>query len=1187
MRLTKLEINGFKSFAKKTEIDFQNGITAIIGPNGSGKSNIADAVRWVLGEQSAKVLRGTRMEDVIFNGTEQRKPQAFCEVTLTFDNSDGLLPTEFTEVSVTRRIYRSGESEYLLNRTSCRLKDIAALFRDTGIGKEGYSIIGQGKVEEILSSKSGARRAAFEEAAGISKYRVRKVEAENKLEDTKKNLIRLTDILEELGRQLGPLESESLAAREFLRLRDELKEIEVNLFLYQYDKLTERIENLKAGLAQFDEELQSQEALFGALSGECADKEEKERAVSNAISALQNELLRLSSGVESRTGDAKVLSERIENALRERERLENYVRENSERLNLYTNNLSTLAQSMEQNRGRFQEAEEELMETEAELAQCNAQIEEKQTLLDNQKNSIIEAMNRLADAKSLISRFEAIQGSILERVASVDEEEASLLEKDKKLDAEAQEARRAFSEQKEKRDALDVAHKNAITACNELNAQLRSLNEEMRRMEQALEAEKSRVKVLSEMKRAHEGYYASVKNVLRDSERDIELKKRIEGVVAELLRVPEQYETAVEMTLGSALQNIVTPTEQDAKYVIEYLRKKEYGRATFLPVAAMRGRLLNEQERKACHVDGFLGVASELLGYDERYRGIFENLLGRTVIVRDLDAGIAINRAAHGAFRIATLRGDIINPGGSMTGGSTQKREFSLVGREREIEELTGRIASFDKRVEEKNMAMELAKSQLEEKNDQMQELLKKLHEQDVELAAQKEKLDIVLKYVQQNLDAIERARLERSQLLDNLEDIKNQCREAETAQENLEQGNVATREDVKLTQEALNAARAKQALVSERVTQQKVSRMSLEKEYTAAQSEYKRLSQEADELKIAMAKNRQASEQLMAQMKELGAQRSTLDTRIDAERKDLDALTEQLHAQEEEREKHLKALDEARERREKLNGELNDLRERHHKAELNQSKAEMELKALQDRIWEDYELTYENALPMRRQIAVTSSHIRVDELKKEIRALGDVNVKSIEDYKVVKERHEQLNIQCEDLLKAEADLQVLIADLVETMAAEFKKQFLLIQENFGIVFSELFGGGKAELVLADENDVLNCDIEIIAQPPGKKLQLLTLLSGGERALTAIALLFAILKLKPTAFCILDEIESSLDEANVSNFAEYVRNYSDDTQFILITHRKGSMEVCDTLYGVAMEEKGVSRVVSAKFSETA
>ena len=1179
MRLTKLEINGFKSFAKKTEIDFQNGITAIIGPNGSGKSNIADAVRWVLGEQSARVLRGTRMEDVIFNGTEQRKPQAFCEVTLTFDNSDGLLPTEFTEVSVTRRIYRSGESEYLLNRTSCRLKDIAALFRDTGIGKEGYSIIGQGKVEEILSSKSGARRAAFEEAAGISKYRVRKVEAENKLEDTKKNLIRLTDILEELGRQLGPLESESLAAREFLRLRDELKEIEVNLFLYQYDKLSERIENLKAGLEQFDEELRSQETLFGALSGECADKEEKERAVSNTISALQNELLRLSSGVESRTGDAKVLSERIENALRERERLESAVRENTDRLNLYKASLDTLTQNIEQNRGRFQETEAELLQTEAELAQCNAGIEEK--------NSIIESMNRLADAKSLISRFEAIQGSILDRVAAVDEEEAALLEKDKKLDAEAQGVRRAFSEQKQKRDALDAAHKNAITACNELNAQVRSLNEEMRRMEQALEAEKSRVKVLSEMKRAHEGYYASVKNVLRDSERDMELKKRIEGVVAELLRVPEQYETAVEMTLGSALQNIVTPTEQDAKYVIEYLRKKEYGRATFLPVAAMRGRLLNEQERNSCRVDGFLGVASELLGYDERYRGIFENLLGRTVIVRDIDAGIAINRAAHGAFRIATLRGDIINPGGSMTGGSTQKREFSLVGREREIEELTGRIASFDKRVEEKNRAMEQAKSQLEEKNEGMQELLKKLHEQDVELAAQKEKLDIVLKYVQQNLDAIERARLERSQLLDNLEDIKNQCREAETAQENLEQGNVATREDVKLTQEALNAARAHQALVSERVTQQKVSRMSLEKEYTSAQNEHKRLSQEAGELRIAVAKNRQASEQLTAQMKELGSQRSTLDTRIDAERKDLDALTEQLHAQEEEREKHLKALDEARERREKLNGELNDLRERRHKAELNQSKAEMELKALQDRIWEDYELTYENALPMRRQIAVTSSHIRVDELKKEIRALGDVNVKSIEDYKVVKERHEQLNVQCEDLLKAEADLQVLIADLVETMAAEFKKQFLLIQENFGVVFAELFGGGKAELVLADENDVLNCDIEIIAQPPGKKLQLLTLLSGGERALTAIALLFAILKLKPTAFCILDEIESSLDEANVSNFAEYVRNYSDDTQFILITHRKGSMEVCDTLYGVAMEEKGVSRVVSAKFSETA
>lgn len=1187
MRLTKLEINGFKSFAKKTEIEFQDGITAIIGPNGSGKSNIADAVRWVLGEQSARALRGTRMEDVIFNGTEQRKPQAFCEVTLTFDNTDGMLPVDYSEVSVTRRIYRSGESEYLLNRTACRLKDIAAVFRDTGIGKEGYSIIGQGKVEEILSSKSGARRAAFEEAAGISKYRVRKTEAENKLDDTKKNLVRLTDILEELARQLGPLESESLAAREYLKLRDELKEIEVNLFLYQYDKLNERIQNLKASLAQFDEELQSQDGLFVALNAECADKEEKERAVSNTISALQNELLKLSSGVESRTGDSKVLLERIENALRERERLEESIRESGGKLSMYQASLEALSQNMEQNRKRFEENEEELVTTEAELSAQNADIEQKEALLDSQKNSIIEAMNRLADAKGLLSRFEAMQGAILERAAAVDAEEKALLEKDEKLDAEAKEAKKDYASQKEKRDALDAAHKSAIAACNELNVSLRSLREEMRHMEQTLEAEKSRVKVLSEMKRAHEGYYASVKNVLRDSERDIELKKRIEGVVAELLRVPEQYETAIEMTLGSALQNIVTPTEQDAKYVIEYLRKRDYGRATLLPVAAMRGRLLNEHEKNACRVDGFLGIASELVGYDERYRGVMENLLGRTVLVRDIDAGLAINRTAHGAFRIATLRGDIINPGGSMTGGSTQKREFSLVGREREIEELTGRIASFDKRVAEKNAAMENAAAKLDEKNEEMQELLKKLHEQDVELAAQKEKLDIVLKYVQQNLDAIDRTRLERSQLNDNLEDIKTRRSEAEAAQQSLEQGNVATREDVRLTQESLNAARGLQAISAERLTQQKVARMSLEKEYISAQNEHKRLSAEADALKLAVAKDHQTAENLLAQVKELNAQRSNLGSRIDAERKDLDVLTEQLHAQEEEREKHVHALDIARERREKLSTELNDLRERRHKAEINQSKAEMELKAQQDRIWEEYELTYENALPLRKQIAVTSSHIRADELKKQIRALGDVNVKSIEDYKAVKERHEHLNVQCEDLLKAEADLQTLIGDLVETMAAEFKKQFMRIQENFGVVFAELFGGGRAELMLADENDVLNCDIEIIAQPPGKKLQLLTLLSGGERALTAIALLFAILKLKPTAFCILDEIESSLDEANVSNFAEYVRNYSDDTQFILITHRKGSMEVCDTLYGVAMEEKGVSRVVSAKFSETA
>lgn len=1187
MRLIKLEINGFKSFARKTEIEFEPGVTAIVGPNGSGKSNIADAVRWVLGEQSARALRGAKMEDVIFNGTEQKKPLAYCEVSLTFDNADGKLNTDFTEVTVTRRVYRSGESEYLINRTACRLKDIGEVFRDTGIGKEGYSIIGQGRVEEILSNKSSERRNAFEEAAGVMKYRVRKEEAERKLENTKKNLQRLSDILEELAGQVGPLEEQSAAAREYLRLRDELKEIEINVFLYQYDKLNERLAGLADTLAQLSGEIEKNAALEGSLGADCAAEEERERALSGAISELQNELLALSSGVEAKAGESRVFQERMENLVKERERLQTRIAESGARKKELAESLAARESELSGNAGK-QAAERESFEAQsARLAEMAAEIEEKEALLERQKREMIEAMNRISDAKSMLSRYEAIRGTLEERLRAIDGEEAGLHEKAGKLDAEYAEAEKQFNAVRAARAECEAQRAAAIAAVNETNERLRAAREAVRAMEQQSEAGKSRLKVLEEMKRAHEGYYASVRNVLRDSARDLELKKRIEGVVAELIRVPKEYETAVEMALGAALQNIVTPTEQDAKYVIEYLRRKEYGRATLLPISAMRARTLDAAEREACRVDGFLGVGSELVGYDAKYRGVFENLLGRTVIVRDLDAGIAINKRARGAFRIATVKGDIINPGGSMTGGSVQKREFSLIGREREIEELKKRMAALAEGLTARAAEAEAAEASLGGANAAVEAAAETLHKKDVELATQKEKLDIIRKYVDEAHEELEEAALERAQIRDNIENIDEQRRAAEADREGLEEGNFATQEDIKKTQEALAALRAEHAAENERATERRVALMALEKEQAVAENERTRMQRELAGLAASVEADQRAAEAALAKFAQMQHELAAIDVDISAERKEVDEHTERLHAMENERAKHLQALDELRARREAIAAELGDMRERRHRAELNQSRAQMELQTMQDRIWEEYELTYENAQPFRRQIAITASHVRADELKKAIRALGDVNVSAIEDYKNVKERYEGLSAQCSDLAQAEADLQQLIAELVSTMEAEFRRQFERIGENFATTFTELFGGGKAELILSDKNDILNCDIDIIAQPPGKKLQLLSLLSGGERALTAIALLFAMLKLKPTAFCILDEIETSLDEVNVSNFAEYVKRYSEDTQFILITHRKGSMEVCNALYGVAMEERGISKIVSARFNEIA
>ena len=1166
MRLTKIEINGFKSFAKKTEIQVEKGITAIIGPNGSGKSNIADAVRWVLGEQSARVLRGNKMEDVIFNGTEQRKPQSFCEVTLVFDNSDGRLPTDFAEVSVTRRVYRSGESEYLINNTQCRLKDIGELFRDTGIGKEGYSIIGQGKVEEILSNKSNDRRNAFEEAAGVMKYRVRKEEAERKLENTRKNLVRLNDILEELSRQIGPLEEQSAAARQYLKLRDELKEIEVNVFLYQYDKLNERITTLNDSMAQYAEAIRQSTGIEAALAADCSAEEEKERSLNAAIGEIKSKLLTATTGVENRTGEAKVARERMAN----------------------------LAKSMAEVSVRSSDTEEtkqreraKLAGIEKQLAGIQADISDKEQLLESQKNSMIEAMNRLSDAKSRLSRLEAIKTTLLGRIDSINQKMAAIAEEGEKLSREYDQVFGSYSEIKQGYDGKNAERMAAIAHLNELNAQLKQDSENIRALEQQIEAESSRIKVLQEMKRAYEGYYSSVRNVLRDAARDPRLGKCIEGVVAELIRVPCEYESAIEMTLGSALQNIVTPTEQDAKQVIGYLRSRQYGRATMLPVSSMRPRLLSNDERSMCIVEGFIGVASDLVSFDERYRGIFENLLGRTIVVKDLDAGIAINKRARSSFRIATLKGDIINPGGSMTGGSTQKREFSLIGREREIETITAALKKHREQLERSKVELGKLECDIAGANDAVEQASEALHAADVELATHREKVDVVQKYVEENRDEMEQARLELAQISGSIENIDEQYREANEDRSQWEQGNVASQDDIRKLQEELNKLRAEAANVNDKATEQKVALMALEKEANAAENEAKRMEREASGLMAAIKRSKDEIEQGSRSFLQLQAQVATLDDSISSERMDVDRLTDQLHTMEEERAKRLSSIDELRERRDNISAELNDIKERSHRAELNLNKAQLELQNMQDRIWSDYELTYENAQPMRRQIAITASHIRVDELKTAIRALGDVNVGSIEDYKNVKERYDELNAQYEDLTKAEADLQVLITDLVSTMEEEFRRQFALIQQNFSQVFVELFGGGRAELILSDKDDILNCDIDIIAQPPGKKLQLLSLLSGGERALTAIALLFAILKLKPTAFCILDEIESALDDANVTNFAEYVRNYSDDTQFILITHRKGSMAVCDSLYGVAMEERGVSKVVSAKFTESA
>ena len=1185
MQLTKLEINGFKSFAKRTELIFEPGITGILGPNGCGKSNIADAFRFVLGEQSARALRGKKVEDFIFGGTEKRKAMSYCQVSMYFDNSDGTLASPFSEVVVSRHAYRSGESEYFINKTPCRLKDIHELFRDTGIGKDGYSIIGQGRVGEILSDRSGDRRDVFEEAAGVMKYRARKEEAERKLDNTKKNLIRLDDIISELESRLEPLRLDSEKATEYFKYREELRDLEINLLLYQYDRAAEKAAQLTESadaLAFAIDNTVIEESLIAAA---CNDEEERERGLSVTISEVSQKLVSMSSDVESAAGRENLLLEKKRALEAEIQRLNAQSEEYRAKINAAEEMLRCCKDACEKENRNYELLNKEFSAAEAKLREIEDKITEKEALLENRKQAMMDAMNRIADTKSRISRFDAMRSSLSDRLSAIISERSEYESEGQKLSTELNEANAALDSVASEKVLCNDALTKATDRVNAVNEQIFSLSRKQRESEDSVNSMRSRIKVLTEMKRAHEGYYSSVRRLLNDAERNTRLKSCIHGVVAELISVPPEYVDAVEMALGTALQNIVVPNEQDAKFIIEYLRKNDYGRATLLPVNAMKPRLLTSEERSFINMDGCYGVASDLISYSPAYRSVIENLLGRVVIVRDIDVGIAINKRAHSSFRIATLKGDILNPGGSMTGGSIQKREFSLLGREREIEELNRTIKQTESSITDISAKIFGLNDELEKANTDVSQAVDSLRALEVKVASFKEKADIVNKYVQKNIDLIAKLDDEAEKIRDSLADIEAEREKALADATGLSDGNAVTNDDIRSVQQEISLLRGELQKANNALTDVRVRLTASEKELSASEADAKRLEKEISELNSSVQSCERACSSAFSAISEIETERNSLVYELNSDRDRFEKLNEELKHLESERAERLKALDEKRASREHITQQLVEMRDRRHRFELNLNRAQIDMQAATDRLWSEYELTYENALPFRHDIQITPSHIRADELKKSIKALGTVNTAAIEDYRDVSTRYNELSAQCSDLKQAEADLNELISKLTATMEKEFKEQFALIQKNFSSTFLELFGGGRAELVLSDTNDVLNCNIDIIAQPPGKKLQLLSLLSGGEQALTAIALLFAILKLKPAAFCILDEIDTSLDEANVDNFAEYLKKYSTGTQFIIITHRKGAMAVCNTLYGVSMEERGVSSLVSAKFTK--
>ena len=1184
MLLTKLELFGFKSFANRIEIRFDRGVTAIIGPNGSGKSNIAEAIRWVLGEQSAKSLRGAKMEDVIFSGTQARKPMAYCEVQLTLDNSDHLLPVAYSEVQITRRVYRSGEGEYFINRAPCRLKDIVDIFRDTGIGREGYSTIGQGRIDDILSNRSEDRRAVFEEAAGISKYRARKEEAERKLVSTRANLLRIGDIVDGLYSRLGPLSEQSERAKQYLRYKEELKGVELNAFLHQYDRSRARIAGQSEAIAALSAREEALSQKCEELLSSAAAENDSARSADALISERQRALLELTRRVEQQDGESRVIAERAQRlqqdaAQADREAAEGrtLIAEREKALLGAESRRDALAENLSALSGNVRKREDELSKR---IALITGQEEE----LERRKERIIEDMNRLSSAKIQSSRLSAMLDTISQRESEIAPAIASAKRECEEIEKEeAEHGEKVKSAEKAQKTAEEETEK-AARAVSDAAAQAQENEKKRRELERENASLVSRVNLLREMQREFEGYYSGVKNLLRDSAKGL-IGSGVLGVVAQLLRVPEKLEKPVEYALGAALQNIVTADENAAKRAIEHLRKNNYGRATFLPLTAITPRLLTDSEKSLLNRPGVLGVASDLVKTEPAYRNICENLLGRTVVVEDMDAGIALARDARHAFRVATLSGDIIHAGGSITGGSAQKKDVGLLGRENEINRITAEIKEIERgkaALFERDAAIKAA---AEEAKIAGEEAGEKAQAARIALAQLSEKGETLELLQGQYAAKLTEKLAEAERLAETKRDIEKQFSEITKLQSSLENSKTVSEKDAESAQEAVLSMRRERETLTEALNGARMEHLSLKKEHESLCETCQRLQKELDAAKAAERAAEGRKDAAASATAALSEKSSELSRTIASIRKESEERMEMIRESEQKRDESLSHAKELERRAEECRKESAEILDQKHAAELAKGKFEAELTALQNRIWEEYELTYEGAMAYRTGASYTASQRQTDQIKKDVKALGEVNVGAIEEFKDVKARYDELYTQQQDLINAERDLTVLIDELLSTMRKQFRSQFGRINGYFAETFVELFGGGTAELRLSGE-DVLSCDIEIIAQPPGKKLQMLSLLSGGEKALTAISLLFSMLKHKPMPFCVLDEIESSLDEANVDNFANYLRRYADTTQFILITHRKGSMEASDSLYGVAMEEKGVSRLVSVRLADS-
>ena len=1181
MYLKSIEVQGFKSFANKIVFQFHNGITGIVGPNGSGKSNVADAVRWVLGEQRVKQLRGGSMQDIIFAGTENRKPLGSAYVAITLDNSDHQLPISYDEVTVARRLYRSGESEYLINGVACRLKDVNELFYDTGIGKEGYSIIGQGQIERILNGKPEERRELFDEAAGIVKYKRRKLTAQKKLESEQQNLVRVNDILAELTRQIGPLERQAETAKIYLKKKEELKAYDVNMFLIEFDSIKKNLTDIQEKLKIAEDDLENTKNEYEKAREEYDVLERELEMLSGQLQEKQEQITQKRLNAQQMEGQIALLKEQINTARQSDVHLQGRVTNLEKDIADREKEEHQSQEKRQQLLKRGREAQEKKSQAESAYQEVQRRMDACNEAIENGKNEIIRLLEARSTIKAMQQRYDTMLEQMNIRRSQLNQQVLKLKSEESDQNNVLGSLRADYERVSAQIAELNERSSQAGQELGEIQEKLSLANQQFESKQVEYHREASRLESLRNITERYDGYGNSIRRVMEQREKE----KGIHGVVADLIKTEKKYEVAVETALGGNIQNIVTEDEETAKRMITYLKQNRFGRATFLPLTAMSGKGGFSQEN-ALKENGVIGLASTLVTTDNKYRKLADYLLGRTIVMDHIDHAVAVARKYHYSLRIVTLEGESLSPGGSMTGGAFRNTS-NLLGRRREMEELQEQVKAKKAQLEELRNSIDACRT----RRNQLRDILVGLRDQLQE------------KYLEQNTAGMKLKETEnqKNQTVSGYQQIRRENQEIEGQQKEIDADSIRIRQELEDSekqekeletqvlhwQQELELIREEERAAGQYSEQIRLDLAAIEQEQAFEQHSVERITGEITALKEEKETLLGSIDYAAAQVKQKTVEINEIETAIkEAGEKEeqLRSEVEELNIQKEQTNKIQKSFFQRRE-------ELSEQRARLDKEcfRLNSQKEKQE-ETMETRIsymWEEYELTYNMALKLKREDLGNAAQLRksIAALKNEIKSLGNVNVNAIEDFKELSERHSFLSTQHEDLIKAEAALQKIIAELDEGMRTQFKEQFVKIQTEFDKAFKELFGGGKGTLELVEDEDVLEAGIRIIAQPPGKKLQNMMQLSGGEKSLTAIALLFAIQNLKPSPFCLLDEIEAALDENNVERYAGYLGKLTKYTQFIIITHRRGTMAAADRLYGITMQEKGVSALVSVNLIE--